>query len=75
MSAAGVIPVGPRRLRETQSLCAIRTHAGGRQFDGCFFADLIGIYDIYGGSYETYVRAGGQISYLDPMVITAGDGG
>ena len=22
------------------------------RFDGCFFADLIGIYDIYGGSYD-----------------------
>lgn len=39
------------------------------KFDGCFFADLIGIYDIYGGSYDTYVRNGGQISYLDPMVV------
>jgi FMN-dependent oxidoreductase (nitrilotriacetate monooxygenase family) len=39
------------------------------KFDGCFFADLIGIYDIYGGSFETYVRNGGQISYLDPMVV------
>ena len=38
-------------------------------FDGCFFADLIGIYDIYGGSFDTYVRNGGQISYLDPMVV------
>ena len=39
------------------------------KFDGCFFADLIGIYDIFGGSYDTYVRNGGQISYLDPMVV------
>lgn len=39
------------------------------RFDGCFFADLIGIYDIYGGSFDTYVRNGGQISYLDPMVV------
>ena len=39
------------------------------RFDGCFFADLTGIYDIYGGSYDTYVRNGGQISYLDPMVV------
>ena len=38
-------------------------------FDGCFFADLIGIYDIYGNSFETHVRNGGQISYLDPMVV------
>lgn len=39
------------------------------KFDGCFFADLIGIYDIYGGNYDTYVRNGGQISYLDPKVV------
>ncbi|PZR12961.1 MAG: LLM class flavin-dependent oxidoreductase [Azospirillum brasilense] len=39
------------------------------KFDGCFFADLIGVYDIYGGSYETYIRNGGQISYLDPMTV------
>ena len=39
------------------------------RFDGCFFADLIGIYDIYGNSFETHVRNGGQISYLDPMVV------
>lgn len=39
------------------------------KFDGCFFADLIGIYDIYGGSFDTYVRNGGQISYLDPKIV------
>ena len=39
------------------------------KFDGCFFADLLGLYDIHRGSYDTYVRGGGQISYLDPMVV------
>ena len=38
-------------------------------FDGCFFADLFGLYDIHGGSYEPYVRRGGQISFLDPTVV------
>jgi FMN-dependent oxidoreductase (nitrilotriacetate monooxygenase family) len=38
-------------------------------FDACFFADLLGLYDIHGGSFETYVRDGGQISYLDPMTV------
>ncbi|MDF1790736.1 MAG: LLM class flavin-dependent oxidoreductase [Thalassobaculaceae bacterium] len=38
-------------------------------FDGCFFADLFGLYDIHGGSYDPYVRRGGQISYLDPTVV------
>jgi len=38
-------------------------------FDGCFFADLQGLYDIHAGGFEAYVRRGGQISFLDPMVV------
>src|SRR5260370_4128851 len=39
------------------------------KFDGCFFADLFGLYDLHQGSFEAYVRRGGQISYLDPTVV------
>ena len=39
------------------------------KFDGCFFADLFGLYDVHGGSFDPYVRRGGQISYLDPTVV------
>jgi FMN-dependent oxidoreductase (nitrilotriacetate monooxygenase family) len=39
------------------------------KFDGCFFADLFGLYDIHAGSYDAYVRRGGQISFLDPTVV------
>lgn len=38
-------------------------------FDGCFFADLFGLYDIHGASFDPYVRRGGQISFLDPTVV------
>jgi FMN-dependent oxidoreductase (nitrilotriacetate monooxygenase family) len=38
------------------------------KFDGCFFADLFGLYDVHQGSFDAYVRRGGQISYLDPAV-------
>lgn len=38
-------------------------------FDACFFADLLGLYDIHKGSLESYVKYGGQISYLDPMTV------
>lgn len=38
-------------------------------FDGCFFADLFGLYDIHKGGFDTYVERGGQISYLDPMTV------
>jgi hypothetical protein len=39
------------------------------RFDGCFFADTLGLPDIYKGSFDTYLRYGGQLSYLDPMVV------
>ena len=39
------------------------------KFDGCFFADLFGLYDVHGGSFDAYVRRGGQISFLDPTVV------
>ena len=39
------------------------------KFDGCFFADLFGLYDLHQGSFDAYVRRGGQISYLDPTVV------
>ena len=31
--------------------------------------DTFGIPDIYGGTFRTYVERGGQISYLDPMLV------
>ena len=39
------------------------------KFDGCFFADLFGLYDLHQGSFDAYVRRGGQISYVDPTVV------
>ena len=44
------------------------------KFDACFFADLFGLYDLHQGSFDAYVRRGGQISYLDPDRGAAGDG-
>jgi alkanesulfonate monooxygenase SsuD/methylene tetrahydromethanopterin reductase-like flavin-dependent oxidoreductase (luciferase family) len=38
-------------------------------FDGCFYADTQGVPDIYENSFETYIRCGGQLSYLDPLTI------
>lgn len=39
------------------------------KFDACFFADLFGLYDVHQGSFDAYLRRGGQISYLDPTVV------
>ena len=39
------------------------------RFDAGFFADTFGIPDVYGDSFRTYVERGGQISYLDPMLV------
>ncbi len=53
----------PRRYeRLAQTLEAAR-------FDAGFFADTFGIPDVYGGTFRTYVQRGGQISYLDPMMV------
>lgn len=38
------------------------------KFDGAFFADFFGIPDTYQG-LEMFLRAGGQSSYLDPMMV------
>ncbi len=39
------------------------------RFDAGFFADTFGIPDVYGGDFRAYVERGGQISYLDPMLV------
>ena len=39
------------------------------KFDAGFFADTFGIPDVYGGRFDTYIGRGGQISYLDPMIV------
>ena len=38
-------------------------------FDACFFADTFGLPDIHGGNFDAYLKLGGQISYLDPLMI------
>lgn len=38
-------------------------------FDGCFFADGLGLHDIYKGGFHTRLELGGQISFLDPMMV------
>jgi FMN-dependent oxidoreductase (nitrilotriacetate monooxygenase family) len=39
------------------------------KFDSLFFADILGLYDLYGGSYDTMVGRGGQVCLLDPAVV------
>ncbi len=38
-------------------------------FDACFFADGLGLPDLYKGRFDEYVGPGGQLSLLDPMVV------
>ena len=37
-------------------------------FDALFLADVLGIYDVYGGSRDAAVRAGAQVPLGDPML-------
>jgi FMN-dependent oxidoreductase (nitrilotriacetate monooxygenase family) len=39
------------------------------RFDACFYADTFGLPDIHGGNFDAYLRLGGQISYLDPLLV------
>jgi len=38
-------------------------------FDACFFADSLGIPDLYKGRYDDYIGRGGQLSLIDPMTL------
>ena len=38
-------------------------------FDGLFLADVLGVYDVHGGSQDAAVRHGVQIPLLDPMLL------
>ncbi len=38
-------------------------------FDGVFLADVLGVYDVFGGSPDAAVRAGAQIPVGDPMLL------
>jgi FMN-dependent oxidoreductase (nitrilotriacetate monooxygenase family) len=38
-------------------------------FDGLFLADVLGVYDVHGGSQDSAVRGGVQIPLLDPMLL------
>ena len=38
-------------------------------FDAAFFADGLGLPDIYKGRFDDYIGRGGQTSLLDPMIV------
>jgi long-chain alkane monooxygenase len=40
-------------------------------FDGVFLADVIGVYDVYGGGPDAALRAGAQVPAHDPMLLVS----
>ena len=38
-------------------------------FDSLFFADILGLYDLYNASFDTMVGRGGQVCLLDPAML------
>ena len=38
-------------------------------FDGIFLADVVGVYDVYGGSADTALRDGVQVPVNDPLLL------
>jgi FMN-dependent oxidoreductase (nitrilotriacetate monooxygenase family) len=49
-----------------EHLARVMEHA---RFDACFFADSLGIPDLYKGRYDDYIGRGGQLSLIDPMTL------
>jgi len=39
------------------------------KFDGIFIADVLGTYDVYGGSNEAAIRHGAQVPVGDPLLV------
>ena len=39
------------------------------KFDSLFFADILGLYDLYDSRFDTMVGRGGQVCLLDPAVV------
>src|SRR5450830_554859 len=40
-------------------------------FDGIFIADVLGTYDVYGGSNEAAIRHGAQVPVNDPVLLVS----
>jgi FMN-dependent oxidoreductase (nitrilotriacetate monooxygenase family) len=40
-------------------------------FDGLFIADVLGVYDIYGGTPDGALRSGAQVPVNDPMLVVS----
>ncbi len=40
-------------------------------FDGLFIADVLGIYDVYGGNRDSAIREATQVPVNDPMMLTS----
>ena len=38
-------------------------------FDGIFFADVLGVYDVYGGTPDAALQEGVQVPLLDPVML------
>jgi FMN-dependent oxidoreductase (nitrilotriacetate monooxygenase family) len=43
----------------------------GGTFDGIFIADVLGTYDVYGGSNEAAIRHGAQVPVNDPVLLVS----
>src|SRR5947209_3776470 len=40
-------------------------------FDGLFIADVLGVYDVYGGGPQAALRAGAQVPVNDPLLLVS----
>ncbi|WFU06914.1 LLM class flavin-dependent oxidoreductase (plasmid) [Rhizobium sp. CB3171] len=57
------------RINDLQYWTAYARRLEQGLFDGIFFADVVGVYDVYGGSPDAAVRGAVQIPANDPTVV------
>ena len=39
------------------------------KFDGLFIADVLGVYDVYGGNVDTALKTAAQLPLNDPVLL------
>ncbi len=57
------------RYRELAYWCDYARRLEAGLFDGIFFADVVGVYDVLGGSPDAALRGGVQVPVNDPMLL------
>jgi alkanesulfonate monooxygenase len=57
--------------KDLETWIALATELERGLVDGLFLADVLGVYDVYGGNPNAALRAGAQVPLTDPMLLVS----